>query len=157
MSMFILTTSCLTTSSLPWFMDLTFQVSMQYCSLQHRILLSSPDTSATECHFCFGPVPSFFLGLLVILLHFSPVAYWIPSDLEDSSFSVISFCPFIQFMTFLRQVWGDFYSILQWIMFCQNSLLWLVHLGWPYTAWLIESSKSFCHVKAVIYKGDFSP
>ena len=26
--------SCLTTSTLPWFMDLTFQVPMQYCSLQ---------------------------------------------------------------------------------------------------------------------------
>ena len=28
-------------------MDLTFQVSMQYCSLQHRVLLSSPDASTT--------------------------------------------------------------------------------------------------------------
>ena len=33
--------SCLTTSNLPWFMDLTFQVPMQYCSLQHRTLLPS--------------------------------------------------------------------------------------------------------------------
>ena len=32
MSMFTLTTSSLTTSNLPWFMDLTFQVPMQYCS-----------------------------------------------------------------------------------------------------------------------------
>ena len=31
-------------SSLPWFMDLTFQVPMQYCSLQHQTLLSPPDT-----------------------------------------------------------------------------------------------------------------
>ncbi len=30
---------------LPWFMDLTFQVSMQSCSLQHQNLLSSPVTS----------------------------------------------------------------------------------------------------------------
>ena len=28
--------NCLTTSDLPWFMDLTFQVPMQYCSLQHQ-------------------------------------------------------------------------------------------------------------------------
>ena len=34
--------SCLTTSNLPWFTDLTFQVPMQYCSLQHRTLLLSP-------------------------------------------------------------------------------------------------------------------
>ena len=31
MSMFTLAIFCLTTSSLPWFMDLTFQVPMQYC------------------------------------------------------------------------------------------------------------------------------
>ena len=31
MSLFTLAISCLTTSSLPWFMDLTFQVPMQYC------------------------------------------------------------------------------------------------------------------------------
>ena len=32
MSTFTLSMSCLTTSDLPWFMDLTFQVPMQYCS-----------------------------------------------------------------------------------------------------------------------------
>ena len=36
MSMFTLVI-CLTTSNLPWFVDLTFQVPMQYCSLQHWI------------------------------------------------------------------------------------------------------------------------
>ena len=36
MLVFILAISCLTTSHLPWLMDLTFQVPMQYCSLQHR-------------------------------------------------------------------------------------------------------------------------
>ena len=29
-------------------MDLIVQVPMQYCSLQHEILLSSPDTSTTD-------------------------------------------------------------------------------------------------------------
>ena len=47
MSTFTLAISCLTTSNLPWFMDLTFQVPMQYCSLQHRTLLLSPITSTT--------------------------------------------------------------------------------------------------------------
>ena len=46
MSTFTLAISCLTTSNLPWFMDLTFQVPMQYCFLQHRTLLLSPVTSA---------------------------------------------------------------------------------------------------------------
>ena len=39
MSIFTLAISCLTTSNLPWFVDLTFQVPMQYCSLQHQTLL----------------------------------------------------------------------------------------------------------------------
>ena len=42
MSIFTLAICCLTTSNLPWFMDLTFQVPMQYCSLQHHTLLQSP-------------------------------------------------------------------------------------------------------------------
>ena len=57
MSRFTLTISCLTTSNLPWFMDLTFQVPMQYCSLQHQTLLLSPVTSTAGCCFCFGSVP----------------------------------------------------------------------------------------------------
>ena len=40
--------SCLTTSNLPWFMDLTFQVPMQYFSLQHRTFILSPVTSTTS-------------------------------------------------------------------------------------------------------------
>ena len=42
MSMFTLAISCLTTSNLPWFMNLTFHFPMQYCSLTHRTLLPSP-------------------------------------------------------------------------------------------------------------------
>ena len=53
-------------------MDLTFQVSMQYCSLQHRILLPSPVTPTTGYCFCFSLASSSFLELF---LHCSPVAY----------------------------------------------------------------------------------
>ena len=45
--MFTLAISCSTTSNLPWFMDLTFQVPMQYCSLQHQTLFPSPVTYTT--------------------------------------------------------------------------------------------------------------
>ena len=74
-------------------MDLTFQVPMQYCSLQRWTL-------ATGYRFCFGSIPSFFLEFF---LHWSPVAYWASTDLGSSSFSVISFCLFILFMEFSRQ------------------------------------------------------
>ena len=100
MSVFTLAVSCLTTSNLPWFMDLIFQVPMQYCSLQHRTLLPSPVTSTTGYCFNFGSIPSFFLDLF---LHWSPVAYWAPTDLGSSSFSVLCFCLFILFMWFSRQ------------------------------------------------------
>ena len=76
MLVFILIISCLTTSNFPWFMDLTFQVPIQYCFLQHWILLSSLDTSTTECCIHYDPASSFILGLLVILPCSSPVAYW---------------------------------------------------------------------------------
>ena len=81
-------------------MDLTFQFLMQYCFLQHRTLLLSPVTSTTGYWFCFGSIPSFFLELF---LHWSPVAYWAPTDLGSSSFSILSVCLLIQFMGFSRQ------------------------------------------------------
>ena len=98
--MFTLAISCLTTSNLPWFIYLTIQVPIQYCSLQHRTLFPSPVTSTTGFWFCFGYISSFFLELF---LHWSPVAYWAPTDLESSSFSVLSFCLFILFVGFPRQ------------------------------------------------------
>ena len=102
---FTLAISCLTTSNLPWFVDLTFQVPMQYYSLQHQILLLSPVTSTTGCGFCFGSVSSFFL---VLFRHWSSVAFWAPTDLGSSSFSVLSFCLFIPFMGISRQeYWSD--------------------------------------------------
>ena len=100
MSMFTLAISCLTTSNFPWFMDLTFQIPMQYCSLQHWTLLLSPVTSTTGCYFCFGSISWFFLELY---FHSFPVAYWAPTYLGSSSFSVLSFCLFVVFMGFSRQ------------------------------------------------------
>ena len=98
--MFTLAISCLITSNLPWFMDLTFQVPMQYCSLQHRTLLPSPVTSTTGCHFCFGSISSFFPELF---LYLSTVAYWVLTDLGSSSFRVLSFYLFILSIRFSRQ------------------------------------------------------
>ena len=107
MSTFALAISCLTTSNLPWFIDLTFPVPMHYCSLQHWTLLLSPVTSTTGYCFFFSSIPSFFLELF---LHWSPVAYWAPTDLGSSSFSILSFCLFILFMGFSRQ---EYWSGLQ--------------------------------------------
>ena len=78
MLMFTLAISCLTTYSLPWFMDLTFQVPTQHYSLQHQTLFPSPVTPTTGCCFCFGSISSFFF-LRVISPHFSSSilgTYW---------------------------------------------------------------------------------
>ena len=81
MSMFNLAISCLTMSNFPWFMDLIFQIPMQYCSLQHQTLLLPSNTLTAELHSCFGPATSVFPEVLVIALRSSPVAHWTPSEL----------------------------------------------------------------------------
>ena len=150
MSTFILAISCLSTSSLPWFMDLTFQVPMQYCSLQHRTWLPSPVTSTAGRYFCFGFIPLFFLELF---LHWSPVAYWAPTDLGSSSFSILSFYLFTLFMGSQgKNTEVVCHSLLQWTTFCQTSPPWPTHLGWPYTAWLsfTELDKAVVHVISLV-------
>ena len=79
---------------LPICLDSWTQHSRFLCSiaLYSLRLLLSPVTSTTGCCFCFGSISSFFLELF---LHWSPVAYWAPTNLGSSSFRVLSFCPFI--------------------------------------------------------------
>ena len=70
--------------------------------------------STTGHCFCFGSASSF---LLELYLHSSPVAYWTPTDLGISSFSVISFA-----FAFSYYSWGSqgnkaeivCHSLLQW-------------------------------------------
>ena len=88
-------------------MDLTFQVPMQYCSLQHQTLLSTPDTSTTGRCFCFGSASS---PICLEMFLLSPLPYWATTDLGSSYFSniYIFFCLFILFMGFSRQeCWCD--------------------------------------------------
>ena len=75
--MFTLAISCLTMSNLPWLMDLTFLVSMQYCSLQHQSLFSPPDTPTTEHHFCFGLLS----GAISLLFSSSTLDTYRPGEL----------------------------------------------------------------------------
>ena len=123
-------------------MDLTFQVPMQYCSLQHRTLLLSPVTATTGYCFCFGSISSFILELF---LHWSPVAFWAPTDLGSSSFSILSFCLFILFMGFSRQ---EYWSGLTFPSPVDRILSDLSTMTWPFwvapRAWLsfIELDKA---------------
>ena len=146
MSMFTLAISYLTTSNLPWFMDLTLQIPMQYCSLQHQTLLPSSVTSTTGCCFCFGSVSSFFLELF---LHWPTVGYLAPTNLGSSPFSVLSFCLFILFMGFSRQEYLSglpFPSPLDDVL---SELSTMTH-----SSWVLLHSMAHCFIdldKAVIH------
>ena len=134
-------------------MDVTVQVPMPYCSLQHWTLLPSPITSTTECCFCFGSISSFFLQLL---LHSSPVASWALTNLGSSSLTVISFCLFILFMGFSRQeYWSSlpFPSPVDHILSERSTvtcLSWVALHGMAHR--FIELCKPLCHNKAVIHE-----
>ena len=110
---------------------------MQHCSLQHRTLLSPPETSTTEYFFCFGPATSFLLELFVIVLCSFPVAYRAPSNWGWGRGAHI----FLAFHT----VHGILQErILEWVAISFFSGPYFVRtlhilLGWPYMAWFIAS------------------
>ena len=123
---FTLAISCLTISNLPWFMDLTFQVPMQYCSYSIGLCFYH------QFH------PQFMLFLLWlhlfilsgVILHWSPVAYWAPTDLGSSSFSVLSFCLFILFMGFSRQEYRSCLPFPSPVDHVLSELSTMTHLPW---------------------------
>ena len=152
MLMFTLVTFCLTTSNLPWFIGLTFQVPMQYRSLQHQALLPSPVTFTTGHRFHFGSVSSFFLELF---LHSSPVAYWAPTNLGSSSFSVLSFCLLILFMGFSRQEYWSGLPFPSPVDHVLSELSILTHLSWVALHGMAlsftELDKAVVHVISLIF------
>ena len=103
MSVFTLATSCLTTFNLPWFMDLTFQVPMPL------LLFTASNFSFITSYIHHLVLVLLWLHLfilLVLFLHWSPVAYRATTNLlkmASSSFSILSFYLFIFFMVFSRQ------------------------------------------------------
>ena len=134
MSAFTLAISCLTTSNLPWFTDLTFQVPMQYCSLQHQTLLLSPVASTTGYCFCFGSIPSFFSGVISPQISSSILATYWPGEFL---FQYPIILPSHTVHGFLKA------RILKWFAIPFSSGPHSVrplhhdpHLGWPHMAWL---------------------
>ena len=163
MAMFTLAMSCLTTSNLPWFMDLTFQVPMQYCSLQHQTWLSPPDTSTTGHHFHFGSASSFFLELKEHSLNILSwaISLLFPNSILDTyltweahlSLSYL-FCFFILFMGFSRQ---EYWSVLPFSFLVDHvlsefstmtCLSWVALHGMAYS--FTELDKAVVHVISLI-------
>ena len=144
--MFNLVISCLIMSNLPWFMDIIFKVPVQYCSLQHQTLFPSPVTPTTRHYFCFDSVSSF---LLELFLHWSAGTYWAPTDLQNSSFRVLSFCLFISFMGFS---WQDYCSSLPFPSPVDHVLSELSSMTHPFWVALHGMAHSFFKLdKAVVH------
>ena len=147
MSTFTCAVSYLTTSNLPCFMDLTFQIPMQYCSLQHWTLLPSPVISTSWVLFCFGSISLFFLELF---LHWSPVAWWAPTNLGSSSFRVLYFYLFILFMGFSRQEYWSGLPSPSPVGHILSELSTMTHLSWVALHGMAQSSieldKAVVHV-----------
>ena len=148
--MFTLAISCLNTFNLPWFMDLTFQIAKQYCSLQHRLYLHHQSHPQLGVVFALT-VSSFFLELF---LHWSPVAYWAPTDLGSSSFSALSFCLFFLFMRFtMQKYWSGlpFPSPVGHVLsevYTMTCLSWVALHGMAHS--FFELDKAVVHVTSLV-------
>ena len=145
MSVFNLAISCLTTANLPWFMDLTFQVPLQYCSLQHRTLLLPPDTSTIRyihnwASFLFSSSHFILFGAInnCPLLFPSNILDTFPGGLIFWCHIFLPFCAAHGVLQARILEWGCHF-LLQRTMFCQNSSLWPISLGCPCVAWLVVS------------------
>ena len=146
MSMFTLAISCLTTSNLPWFVDLTFQVPMQYCSLQHQTLLPSPVTSTTGCRFGFGSL--FILSRVISpLISSSILGTYRPGEF---TFQCPMFLPFILFMGFSRQEYCSGLPFPSPVDHILSELYTMTHLSWvalhSMAHSFIELDKAVVHV-----------
>ena len=119
MWIFTLDISYLTTSNLPWFMDLTFQVPMQYCSLKHQNYFYHQSHPQLGVVFALAPsLHSFWSYFSTVLQeHTGHLSTW-GVYLSASYHFAFSYCS-----------WGSqgkntevvCHSLLQWTTFYQNS------------------------------------
>ena len=129
---------------------------MQYYSLQYLTLLLSPVTSTTGCLFvclfvfCFS-IPSFYLELF---LYSSPVAYWAPTYLVSSSFTLLSFCLFILFMGFSKQEYSSGLPFPSPVDHVLSELSTMTSLSWVALHCMahsfIELDKAVVHVVSLV-------
>ena len=141
----------------PWFMDLNSRFLYNTVLCSNRVYFHHQTHQQLSIVSSLAqPLPS-FLGLLVILLCFFPVVYWTPSDLGHSSLASDIFGLLYSSLDSHRKYTGVVcHSLLQWIMFYQNSLPWPIHPGWSCKAWLITSlnyASTFTMTRQLSMKG----
>ena len=151
MLMFTLAVSCFTSVNLPWFMDLTFQVPVQYCLYSIRLYFHH------QSHLQLGFVslwlhPFILSGVISPLFSSSILGTYRPGEFifQYHIFFSFSYCS-----------WGSqgknievvCYSLLQWTMFCQNSPPWPITFAAPCVAtWLAPHSMahSFTELQSAV-------
>ena len=127
-------------------MDLTFQVPMQYCSLQHSDLASITSHIHNWALFLLWLCLFILSGVSSPLFSSSILGTYRPGNF------IFQCHIFLSFYTVNGVLKQEYWSGLPFLspvdQFCQNSPPWPVRLGWPYTARLsfIELDKAVVHV-----------
>ena len=121
------------------------------------VLFTASDFTSITSHihnwvlFLFGSTSSFFLQLV---LHLSPVSYWVPTDLGSSSFSVLSFCLLILFMVFSRQEYWSGLPFPSPVDHLLSELSTMTHPSWVALHGMAHSfmqlNKAVVHVISVV-------
>ena len=139
--MFIFAISYLTISNIPWFMDLTFQVPMQYCS-------TALDFTSITSHIHNWTLFSLWFSLFILSGIISPFfssnilgTYWHGS----SSFSVLSFHLFIQFTGFSRQEYWSGLPFPSPVDHVLSEFFTLTHLSWVALHSMARSFTELCN------------
>ena len=140
MSMFTLVISSLTTSNMPWFMDLTIQVPRQSESYAVYTVLNLASITSPTHNWVLSllwPHPFILSGVISPLISSIILGIYWPGGFI---FSVLSFClSYCSWGSQDKSIEVVCHSLLQWTTFFQNSPPWPICLEWPYTAWLIVS------------------
>ena len=149
--MFTLAISCLPTSNLPWFMDLTFPVPMQYCFFSIGLYTSITSHIHNWLLFLLWLHLFILSGFISPLISSSILGTYQPGA---SSFSVLCFCLFILFVGFSRQkYWGGlpFSSPVDHVLLelsTMTCLSWVVLWGVAHS--FFELDKAVVHVISLI-------
>ena len=97
---------------------------------------------------------------LVVVLHSSPVAYWTPSNLGDSSPSIISFSLFTLFMGFSQQEDCSGLPFSPSVDHIVSELFTMTHPSWVALQGIAHSFTELCkplqHNKSVIHERRYS-
>ena len=152
MLMFTLAVYCLTTSNIPWIHGPNVPGCYAVLFFTVSTLLPSPVTSTMGHIFRFDSASSFFLELI---LQSSPVAYWAPIDLGNSSFSAMSFCFLILFMKFSRQEYWSGLPFASPVDEVLSELCTTTHQSWEALRGMshsfIELNKAVIHVISLVH------